>query len=118
MNRLIYLIHYQNKFIPNFNKNSDLFKFGNSVNYRLPVIFLESRILKLYVFVNLTCMFVLLFLFVLFFQMVPIQVAGAPTIRAFPKMNPNREQQLKMQGPAVTVFVGRSFTILCFFGMC
>lgn len=40
------------------------------------------------------------------FQMVPIQVAGAPTIRAYPKMNPNREQQLKMQGPAVTVFVG------------
>lgn len=42
-----------------------------------------------------------------FKQMVPIQVAGGPTIRAFPKMNPNREQQLKMQGPAVTVFVGR-----------
>lgn len=38
--------------------------------------------------------------------MVPIQVAGAPTIRAYPKMNPNRDQQLKMQGPAVTVFVG------------
>ncbi|CAH1993594.1 unnamed protein product [Acanthoscelides obtectus] len=39
-------------------------------------------------------------------HMVPIQVSSAPSIRAFPKLNPNREQQKQMQGPAVTVFVG------------
>ncbi|CAG9837817.1 unnamed protein product [Diabrotica balteata] len=39
-------------------------------------------------------------------HMVPIQVTSAPQIRAFPKLNPNREQQKQIQGPAVTVFVG------------
>lgn len=38
--------------------------------------------------------------------MMPIQVTSSPQIRAFPKLNPNREQQKAMQGPAVTVFVG------------
>ncbi|CAG9767816.1 unnamed protein product [Ceutorhynchus assimilis] len=36
----------------------------------------------------------------------PMQhVAGAPQIRAFPKLNPNRHEPLR-EGPAVTVFVG------------
>lgn len=38
--------------------------------------------------------------------MVPIQVTTAPQIRAFPKLNPNREQLKQVQGPPVTVFVG------------
>lgn len=38
--------------------------------------------------------------------MVPIQVTSAPQIRAFPKLNPNREQLKKVEGPPVTVFVG------------
>lgn len=38
--------------------------------------------------------------------MVPIQVSSAPQIRAFPKLNPNRDQPKQVQGPAVTVFVG------------
>lgn len=39
--------------------------------------------------------------------MVPIQVTGAPQIRAYPKLNPNRDQQKQIQGPPVTVFVGK-----------
>jgi hypothetical protein len=39
--------------------------------------------------------------------MVPIQVTNAPQIRVLPRLNPNREQLKQMQGPAVTVFVGR-----------
>lgn len=41
--------------------------------------------------------------------MVPIQVTTAPQIRAFPKLNPNREQLKQVQGPPVTVFVGMYF---------
>lgn len=41
-------------------------------------------------------------------HMMPIQVSSGPQIRAFPKINPIREQmrQLQLQGPPVTVFVG------------
>lgn len=43
--------------------------------------------------------------------MVPIQVSGGPQIRGFPKLNPNRND-LKREGPAVTVFVGELFKSL------
>ncbi|KAK9881569.1 hypothetical protein WA026_016444 [Henosepilachna vigintioctopunctata] len=39
-------------------------------------------------------------------HMVPVQVTTATQIRAYPKLNPNRDQMKLMQGPAVTVFVG------------
>ncbi|XP_017770263.1 PREDICTED: RNA-binding protein 25 isoform X2 [Nicrophorus vespilloides] len=39
-------------------------------------------------------------------HMVPMQVTTAPQIRAFPKLNPNRDQFKQIQGPPVTVFVG------------
>lgn len=38
--------------------------------------------------------------------MVPIQVTTPTQIRAFPKLNPNRDQLKQIQGPPVTVFVG------------
>lgn len=44
--------------------------------------------------------------------MVPIQVTTAPQIRAFPKLNPNREQLKKLEGPPVTVFVGKSTCVI------
>lgn len=43
--------------------------------------------------------------------MVPI-VSGAPQIRAFPKLNPNRNEQKKMEGPTVTVFVGKLLILI------
>lgn len=49
--------------------------------------------------------------------MVPIQVTSAPQIRAYPKLNPNREQQKQIQGPAVTVFVGMLLPCLLFFNL-
>lgn len=36
---------------------------------------------------------------------------GATSIRAFPKLNPNRNEP-KREGPAVTVFVGKFFNYL------
>lgn len=49
--------------------------------------------------------------------MMPIQVSSGPQIRAFPKINPIREQmrQLQLQGPPVTVFVGKEITFLSIF---
>lgn len=45
--------------------------------------------------------------------MVPIQVTSAPQIRAFPKLNANRDQVKQIQGPAVTVFVGMCIVVNC-----